>query len=212
MKKTLLLFLILLVSGCSGLKKTTKSDIRADVISQTEVKKTADENQILTTSVNAEKKTEATIKKNTSAEENETEETTIHTINYDSKTPVDSVTRKPAISQEIIQKTVKGKNVKAVESTEMLYSQAEVQSLFQVYFKISKSESDSVNKVISMLRTEVREQTKKANYWWVWLLAGMCVPVVGWIALKSGWPAKVFVWVVKILKNIKKIRLFSNTV
>ncbi len=202
MKKLLLLLIIILLAGCSGVKKTTKTDVKADVISQTEVKKTAAENESLTTSDNSDKKTEATVKKNTSAEENETEETVIYTINYDSKSKVDSVTRKPAISQEIIQKTVKGKNAKAVESTELLYSQAEVQSLFQVYFKMSKSESDSVNKVISMLRTEVKEQTKKANYWWVWLLAGMCVPVVGWIALKSGWPAKVFVWVLKILKKI----------
>ena len=202
MKKLLLLLIIILLAGCSGTKKTTKSDIRADVISQTEVKKTVDENASLTTSVNAEKKTDQSVKKNTSAEENETEETTIHTINYDSKTPVDSVTRKPVISQEIIQKTVKGKNAKAVESTELLYSQAEVQSLFQVYFKMSKSESDSVNKVISSLKSEIVEKTKKANNWWKWLLVGGCVPVVGWIAIKSGWPAKVFVWVLKIFKKI----------
>lgn len=200
--KKLLLLLLILVAGCSGVKKTTKSDIRADVISKTEVKKTADENESLTTSVTAEKKTEASVKKNTSAEENESEETTIHTINYDPKSEVDSVTRRPAISQEIIQKTVKGKNAKAVESTELLYSQAEVQSLFSVYFKISKNESDSVNKVISTLKSEVREQTKKASNWWVWLIVGISLPVILWIALKSGWPAKVFVWVLKILKKI----------
>lgn len=202
MKKILLLFLILIVAGCSGVKKTTKSELKADVKSLLEVKKTADENQSLTTSVNAEKKTEASVKKNTSAEENETEETTIHTINYDSKTPVDSVTRKPAISQEIIQKTVKGKNAKAVESTELLYSQAEVQSLFQVYFKMSKSESDSVNRVISSLKSEIVEKTKKANNWWKWLLVGVCVPVIGWIAVKSSWPAKVFVWALNLFKKI----------
>lgn len=202
MKKILLLFLILLVAGCSGVKKTTKSDIRADVISQTEVKKTADENESLTTSVTAEKKTEASVKKNTSAEENETEETTIHTINYDSKTPVDSVTRKPAISQEIIQKTVKGKNAKSFESTELLYSQAEVQSLFQVYFKMSQQKTDSFNNVISSLKSEVLEQTKKSSNWWVWLIVGISLPVILWIAVKSGWPAKVFVWVLKIFKKI----------
>lgn len=200
--KIILVILILCLSGCSGVKKTTKSELKADVKTNIEVKKTTDENQSLTTSVNSDKKTEATIKKNTSAEENETEETTIHTINYDSKTPIDSVTRKPAISQEIIQKTLKGKNAKAVESTELLYSQAEVQSLFSVYFKISKNESDSVNKVISTLKSEVREQTKKASNWWVWLIVGISLPVIGWIAVKSGWPAKVFVWVLKILKKI----------
>lgn len=202
MKKTLLLFLILLVAGCSGVKKTTKSDIKSDAISQTEVKKTVDENASLTTSVTTDKKKEASVKKNTSAEENESEETTIHTINYDSKTPVDSVTRKPVISQEIIQKTVKGKNAKAVESTEMLYSQAEVQSLFSVYFKMSQQKTDSFNNVISSLKSEVKEKTKISNYGWVWLIVGISLPVVGWIALKSGWPAKVFVWVLKILKKI----------
>lgn len=201
MKKLLLLLIIFLVAGCSGVKKTTKTDTRADVISQTEVKKTADENASLTTSVNTEKKTEASVKKNTSAEENETEETTIHTINYDSKTPIDSVTRKPVISQEIIQKTVKGKNAKSVESTELLYSQAEVQSLFQVYFKMSKNESDSVNKVISSLKSEIVEKTKKANNWWKWLLVGVCVPVIGWIVLKFTPAGKLsFIW-----KNIKAI-------
>lgn len=201
MKKLLLLLIILLVAGCSGVKKTTKTDTRADVISQTEVKKTADENASLTTSVNSDKKTEATVKKNTSAEENESEETTIHTINYDSKTPIDSVTRKPVISQEIIQKTVKGKNAKSVESTELLYSQAEVQSLFQVYFKMSKNESDSVNKVISSLKSEIVEKTKKANNWWKWLLVGVCVPVIGWIVLKFTPAGKLsFIW-----KNIKAI-------
>lgn len=201
MKKLLLLLIIFLVAGCSGVKKTTKTDTRADVISQTEVKKTADENASLTTSVNTEKKTEASVKKNTSAEENESEETTIHTINYDSKTPIDSVTRKPAISQEIIQKTVKGKNAKAVESTELLYSQAEVQSLFSVYFKMSKNESDSVNKVISSLKSEIVEKTKKANNWWKWLLVGVCVPVIGWIVLKFTPAGKLsFIW-----KNIKAI-------
>lgn len=198
MKKNILLAILIIFLGCSGTKKITKSELNADVKTNTEVKKTVDENASLTNSVNAEKKTDQSVKKNTSAEENETEETVIYTINYDSKSKVDSVTRKPAISQEIIQKTVKGKNAKAVESTELLYSQAEVQSLFSVYFKMSKNESDSVNKVISTLKSEVREQTKKASNWWVWLLAGMCVPVVGWIALKSGWPAKVFVWVLKI--------------
>ena len=202
MKKLLLLLIIILLAGCSGTKKTTKSDIRADVISQTEVKKTAAENESLTTTVTADKKTEASVKKNTSAEENETEETTIHTINYDSKTPVDSVTRKPAISQEIIQKTVKGKNAKAVESTELLYSQAEVQSLFSVYFKMSQQKTDSFNNVISSLKSEVKEKTKISNYGWVWLIVGISLPVIGWIALKSGWPAKVFVWVLKILKKI----------
>lgn len=201
MKKLLLLLIIFLVAGCSGVKKTTKTDTRADVISQTEVKKTADENAILTTSVNTEKKTEASVKKNTSAEENESEETTIHTINYDSKTPIDSVTRKPVISQEIIQKTVKGKNAKSVESTELLYSQAEVQSLFSVYFKMSKNESDSVNKVISSLKSEIVEKTKKANNWWKWLLVGVCVPVIGWIVLKFTPAGKLsFIW-----KNIKAI-------
>ena len=201
MKKLLLLLIIFLVAGCSGVKKTTKTDTRADVISQTEVKKTADENASLTTSVNTDKKTEASVKKNTSAEENESEETTIHTINYDSKTPIDSVTRKPVISQEIIQKTVKGKNAKSVESTELLYSQAEVQSLFQVYFKMSKNESDSVNKVISSLKSEIVEKTKKANNWWKWLLVGVCVPVIGWIVLKFTPAGKLsFIW-----KNIKAI-------
>lgn len=204
MKKTLLLllFLILLIAGCSGVKKTTKSDVKSDVKTNTEVKKTAVENESLTTSVNAEKKTDQSVKKNTSAEENETEETTIHTINYDPKSKVDSVTRRPAISQEIIQKTVKGKNAKAVESTEMLYSQAEVQSLFQVYLKMSKSESDSVNRVISSLKSEIVEKTKKANNWWKWLLLWVCVPVIGWIAVKSSWPAKVFVWALNLFKKI----------
>ena len=202
MKKLLLLLIIILLAGCSGVKKATKTDIKSDVISQTEVKKTAAENENLTTSVNSDKKTEASVKKNTSAEENETEETTIHTINYDSKTPVDSVTRKPAISQEIIQKTVKGKNAKAVESTELLYSQAEVQSLFQVYFKMSQQKTDSFNNVISSLKSEVREKTKKASNWWVWIIVGISLPVIGWIAVKSGWPAKVFVWVLKVFKKI----------
>ena len=201
-KLLLLLIIILLLAGCSGTKKTTKSDIRADVISQTEVKKTAAENESLTTTVTADKKTEATVKKNTSAEENETEETVIYTINYDSKSKVDSVTRKPAISQEIIQKTVKGKNAKAVESTELLYSQAEVQSLFSVYFKMSQQKTDSFNNVISSLKSEVKEKTKISNYGWVWLIVGISLPVIGWIAVKSGWPAKVFVWVLKILKKI----------
>ena len=200
--KKLLLLLLILVAGCSGVKKTTKSDIRADVISQTEVKKTADENESLTTSDNSDKKTEATVKKNTSAEENESEETTIHTINYDSKTPIDSVTRKPVISLEIIQKTVKGKNANAVESTELLYSQAEVQSLFSVYFKMSQQKTDSFNNVISSLKSEVKEKTKISNYGWVWLIVGISLPVIGWIAVKSGWPAKVFVCVLKILKKI----------
>ena len=201
MKKLLLLLIIFIVAGCSGVKKTTKTDTRADVISQTEVKKTAAENASLTTSVNTDKKTEASVKKNTSAEENESEETTIHTINYDSKTPIDSVTRKPVISQEIIQKTVKGKNAKAVESTELLYSQAEVQSLFSVYFKMSKNESDSVNNVISSLKSEIVEKTKKANNWWKWLLVGVCVPVIGWIVLKFTSAGKLsFIW-----KNIKAI-------
>lgn len=202
MKKILLLLIIILLAGCSGVKKTTKTDVKADVISQTEVKKTAAENESLTTTVTADKKTEASVKKNSSAEETESEETTIHTINYDSKTPVDSVTRKPAISQEIIQKTVKGKNAKAVESTELLYSQAEVQSLFSVYFKMSQQKTDSFNNVISSLKSEVKEKTKISNYGWVWLIVGISLPVVGWIALKSGWPAKVFVWVLKILKKI----------
>lgn len=202
MKKTLLLFLILIVAGCSGVKKTTKSDIKSDAISQTEVKKTVDENASLTTSVTTDKKKEASVKKNTSAEENESEETTIHTINYDSKTPIDSVTRKPVISQEIIQKTVKGKNAKSVESTELLYSQAEVQSLFSVYFKMSQQKTDSFNNVISSLKSEVLEQTKKASNWWVWLIVGISLPVILWIAVKSGWPAKVFVWVLKIFKKI----------
>ena len=199
--KILITIIILLVAGCSGVKKTTKTDIKQDVISQTEVKKTEAENESLTTTVTADKKTEATVKKNTSAEENETEETTIHTINYDSKTPVDSVTRKPVISQEIIQKTVKGKNAKAVESTELLYSQAEVQSLFQVYFKMSKSESDSVNKVISTLKSEIVEKTKKANNWWKWFLAGVCVPVIGWIVWRFTTAGKLSF----ILEKIKAI-------
>lgn len=202
MKKTLLLFLILLVAGCSGSKKTIKSDVKTDVKSQTEVKKIADENAGLTTYVNAEKKTDQSVKKNTSAESTENEETTIHTINYDTKSEIDSVTRKPAISQEIIQKTVKGKNAKAVESTELLYSQAEVQSLFQVYFKMSQQKTDSFNNVISSLKSEVREQTKKASNWWMWLIVGISLPVILWIAVKSGWPAKVFVWVLKIFKKI----------
>ena len=202
MKKTLLLFLILLIAGCSGVKKTTKSDVKSDVKTNTEVKKTAAENESLTTTVTADKKTEASVKKNTSAEENESEETTIHTINYDPKSKVDSVTRRPAISQEIIQKTVKGKNAKAVESTELLYSQAEVQSLFSVYFKMSQQKTDSFNNVISSLKSEVKEKTKISNYGWVWLIVGISLPVIGWIAVKSGWPAKVFVWVLKILKKI----------
>lgn len=202
MKKTLLLFLILLVAGCSGVKKTTKSDVKSDVKTNIELKKTAAENASLTTSVNTEKKTEATVKKNTSAEETESEETTIHTINYDTKSEIDSVTRKPAISREIIQKTVKGKNAKSVEFTELLYSQAEVQSLFSVYFKMSQQKTDSFNNVISSLKSEVLEQTKKSSNWWVWLIVGISLPVILWIAVKSGWPAKVFVWVLKIFKKI----------
>lgn len=202
MKKTLLLFLILLVAGCSGVKKTTKSDIKSDAISQTEVKKTVDENASLTTSVTTDKKKEASVKKNTSAEETESEETVIHTVVYDPTLYVDTVPNRPLKISETTQTTTKGKIKKVAESTELLYSQAEVQSLFSVYFKMSQQKTDSFNNVISSLKSEIVEKTKKANNWWVWLIVGISLPVIGWIAVKSGWPAKVFVWVLKILKKI----------
>ncbi len=170
--------LISLFVSCTPAKKTTKSEVKSDLLQTTEVKKTSDENQSLTTYVNAEKNAEESIKKNTSAETTENEETTVHTITYDTKTKVDSITRRPAVATETIQKTVKGKNVKALESIETLYSQAEVQNLFSVYFKLSKNASDSVNKVISSLKSEVIEKTKQANGWWKWLLFGISLPVI----------------------------------
>lgn len=202
MKKTLLLFLILLVAGCSGVKKTTKSDVKSDVKTNIELKKTAAENESLTSTVTTDKKTEASVKKNTSAEETESEETVIHTVVYDPTLYVDTVPNRPLKISETTQTTTKGKIKKVAESTELLYSQAEVQSLFQVYFKMSQQKTDSFNNVISSLKSEVREQTKKASNWWVWLIVGISLPVAGWIALKSGWPAKVFVWVLKIFKKI----------
>lgn len=170
--------LISVFVSCAPAKKTTKSDVKSNLLQTTEVNKTSDENQSLTTYVNAEKKAEESIKKNTSSDITESEETTVHTITYDTKTKVDSITRRPAVATETIQKTVKGKNAKAVESTETLYSQAEVQNLFSVYFKMSKNASDSVNKVISSLKSEVTEKTKQANNWWKWLLFGISLPVI----------------------------------
>ncbi len=202
MKTKIILAILILLCSCSGVKKTTKSDVKADVKSEIEVKKAADENTNLTTSVNTEKKAVESVKKNTSTEENETEEITIHTINYDSKSKIDSLTKRPAVASEIIQKTIKGKNAKVVESIEMLYSQAEVQSLFNVYFKISKHTSDSIGNLISSLKSEIIEKNKKANNWWLWLLVGAAIPVIIWIALKSSWPSKVFALILNVFKKI----------
>ena len=200
MKTKILFAILILLCSCSSVKKT-KTELKEDIKTNIEVKKTADENAGLTSTVNSEKKAEESIKKNTSAESAEVEETTIHTINYDSNSKVDSVTMRPAVSQEIIQRTVKGKNAKAIESTELLYSQTEVQSLFNVYFKISQQKSDSVNNIISSLKSEVAAKTKKAASWWKWLLVGMCVPVIGWAVWKLTPSGNLsFIW-----KNIKAI-------
>lgn len=193
--KTKIIFLALVMISCSAVKKSTKTDVKSNVKSNIELKKSVDENTNLTTSVNVEKKADQSVKKNTSVTENDTEETTIHTINYVPGSKVDSLTKRPVVASETIQKTTKGKDIKAVESTELLYSQAEVQSLFSVYFRIDKTRSDSIATVISSLKSEITEKTKAANNWCKWLLFGMCVPVVGWVVWKiTPWSKLSFIW------------------
>lgn len=172
---------MLMIIGCSPTKKVSKQDVTQKQQSNTELQKTDNQKSDLTTSVNTEKKAEATVKKNTSSAENETEETTTHTILYDTKSKVDSVTNRPPVASETIQKTTKGKNKKDVETTETLYSANEVTLLFSNYLYSYTSKIDSLNKVITDMKSEVTSKEIPKPNGWKWLLASMAISLLVWL-------------------------------
>ena len=173
---TWIVVLMLTVSSCSPVKKIEKSNLKVDVKTETQVTKTTEEKKDLTTSVNNEKKTDESTKKTASVDENETEETTIHTVNYDPQTK--------SIASETTTKTVKGKAKKAVESTEILYSANEVTSLFSHYLKSYDSKIDSLNKVNTSLKSEISVTTEQAGNWWKWFLAGIGMAALSWLIIQ----------------------------
>lgn len=198
--KLLALLVLFIFVACSGTKKVTQSNETLQVKTNTEVSKASDEKTDLTTSVNTEKKADESTKKNTSVEENENEETTIHTIVYNTNLKPDSITKRPAIASETTQHTTKGKNKKAVESTETLYSATEVTALFSKYLYSHNNKIDSLSKLNASLESELTTKTTPINNWWKWLLIGIIVPIVIWIIIKMNWHTKAFVWLLNLFR------------
>lgn len=200
--KLLTLVVLFIFVACSETKKvTTKETLQ--VKTDTEVSKTSDEKTNLTTFVNSEKKAEESVKKNVASDENETEETVIHTILYESKSKVDSITNRPVIASETIQKTTKGKNKKVEESTEMLYSATEVTALFSKYLYSYTDKIDSLSKVNAMLSSATETKETPVNNWWKWLLVGVIIPVIIWFGIKMDWHSKAFVWLLNLFRYRK---------
>ena len=181
------LALLLIVSSCVPVKKVEKSNLKADVKTETQVTKNTETKESGSAVAKTETTSDLQQKKNTSVEENETEETTIHTILYDTKSKVDSLTNRPVVASETTQKTTKGKTKKAVESTETLYSSNEVTALFSEYMKSYTSKIDSLTTENSSLKSEVSTKTEQANNWWKWFLAGVITAVFAGFAWKFKW-------------------------
>jgi len=195
MKTKLILFLVILLVGCAPAKKIVKTNVTQKLQTNTEVTKVSDEKTNLTTSVNSEKKSTESVKSTASVDENETEETTIHTIVYDPKLYTDSTPNRPLKVSETLQTTVKGKGKKAVESTETLYSAKEVTNLFATYLKSYDLKIDSLSKVNALLKSEVSTKTEQASNWWKWFLAGICICVLFQLAWKFTPAGKLtFIW------------------
>lgn len=198
--KFLALVVLFIFVACSGTKKVTTTKETLQVKSDTEVSKTAEIKLSGETTGKTVTNADFQIKSTASAEENETEETTIHTIMYDLKSKTDSLTKRPAVAQEIIQHTTKGKNKKAAETNETLYSANEVAELFKTYFNIYEFRNDSLSEVITSLRSEASTKETPVNNWWKWLLVGIFIPVISWFAVKMSWPGKVFVWLLNLFR------------
>ena len=187
MKKLILLFALIFLIGCAGVKKTTVSELKSDVKTETEVKKNTEVKETGSAATKTEKNADVQQKKNTSIAENDIEETTIHTILYDPKSKVDSLTNRQMIVSETIQKSVKSKNKKEVVSTETLYSANEVTELFSQYFKSYNSKTDSLQKENISLKSEVTTKTEQVNNWWKWLLVGIFIPVIVYYIIRFKW-------------------------
>lgn len=198
--KLLALIVLFIFVACAGTKKVTKAKETLQVKTNTEVTKASEEKTNLTTSVNTEKKAEESVKKNTSVEENENEETTIHTVVYDPRLYTDSFPNRPLKVSETTQHTTKGKNKKAVESTETLYSATEVTALFSKYLSVYTNKFDSLSKVITSLKSESETKETSVNNWWKWFLVGIIIPVVLWFVIKMNWHTKAFVWLLNLFR------------
>ena len=190
--KLLAILVLFIFVACAGTKKVTQSKESIQVKTNTEVSKVSEEKADLTTFVNTEKKADESVKKNITSAENENEETVIHTVLYDPKSKV--------MVSETTQKTTKGKNKKAVESTETLYSATEVTALFSKYLHSYTNKIDSLSKVNVSLESELTTKTTPVNNWWKWLLIGIIIPIVIWFIIKMNWHTKAFVWLLNLFR------------
>ena len=198
--KFLALVVLFIFVACAGTKKVTTTKSTLQVKTDTEVSIVSEEKTNSTTSVNTEKKADESVKKNVTSDENETEETTIHTILYDTKSKIDSITKRPAIASETIQQTTKGKAKKAVESSETLYSATEVTALFSKYLYSYTDKIDSLSNINASLESELTTKTTPVNNWWKWLFICFIIPIVIWFIIKMNWHTKAFVWLLNLFR------------
>lgn len=185
---TWIVALLFVMVSCSPAKKVMKSDVTQKQQTNTEVVKSTEENKELTIFVNTEKKAEESAKKNTTVEENYTEASKTHTINYDPNTPVDPKTNRRQVASETYQETGKGNQKKTNESEETLYSSDEVTALFSKYFYSYNNQIDSLKSENNSLKSEVTELKKQIGWsWYIWLLIGSGLTVLIYFIIRFSW-------------------------
>ena len=200
--KILFIFLIAFLSGCSGVKKTTTSEVQSDTKTNTEVSAITELKQ---SGKNVEKSTAVTdssVQKYLAQIEKLTALYEARLRTYDTSKPTNPTTGTPPILSDltITNKTDNSKETKHVQTSQ---SNKTLNTDIDSNYKTDlRQRIDSLKNINSKLISATKTKEVPKSRWWLWLLIGAAIPVIIWIALKSSWPAKVFALMLNVFKKI----------
>jgi len=178
--KKLLLLLIILLSGCSTLKKSEKETTKISVKNNTEIKSDSEAK----TSGSTIDKTNQVISTVISSVDIDSTEMNIKIVDYDTNKPVIESTGKPPVLRET---TISKRN--HIRHQSLISNTGTVnKDIKSNYTILLKSHRDSLNSVNTSLISNSRSKESYSGFaWYKWLILGIGVSGLIWLIFKFKW-------------------------
>ena len=178
MKTKIILFLVLILISCSGVKKSTKTDVKSDLKTNTEVSKESSSTGIFDLTKNSTSAIDSSDIKALQLFELWKKNYQANVKTYDTSKPIVPGTNKPPIASETIITNIESNDKNLQENSKSEMSKTEIQQL-EASFRIQyESKIDSLQNVIDQRSDNSSSKEKPPNNWWKWLIVGFCIPFV----------------------------------
>lgn len=183
-RKLQVLFLALLLVGCSGTKRNTKLNINNKMAINTNVSKKEETN----TEISLTDKSGRQSSKSADSSEDKNKVTEIIVTVFDTDKAIDPGTGKPPVKSETktTQRTEARTNNKTVESTSQ---QNDIKADYKQLLKQALDSAMVANS--NLIDKSQSKETATNNSWWKWFIGGIGVAVVSytvvWAVYKKPW-------------------------